>query len=88
MTYPDKTVYPFATRNIKEYFNIMDIYLDTTLYPSIDKFAFLQEGWRYDLKNINDKIKIKGIVYNEMKGVYSDPTSQAWNMLFKNLMPD
>ena len=88
MTYPDKTVYPFATRNIKEYFNIMDIYLDTTLYPSIDKLAFLQEGWRYHLKNINDKIKIKGIVYNEMKGVYSDPTTQTWNMLFKNLMPD
>ncbi|MAJ43851.1 MAG: peptidase M16 [Candidatus Marinimicrobia bacterium] len=88
MTFPDMTMYPFATRNLKEYFNIMDIYLDTTFYPKIDEFAFLQEGWRYHIENFKDEIKIKGVVYNEMKGVYSNPTSQAWYTLFEHLMPE
>lgn len=88
MTGPDTTFYPFATRNLMEYFNIMDVYLDTTLYPRLDKNAFMQEGWRHELKEKNADIELKGVVYNEMKGVYSNPLSQTWYNLFEQLMPE
>lgn len=88
MTGPDTTLYPFATRNEKEYFNIMDVYMDTTFNPELNEFSFMQEGWRHHLENENDPIEIKGVVYNEMKGAYSNPTSQAWYTLFEHLMPN
>ena len=82
MTGPDTTYYPFATRNEKEYFNIMDIYMDTIFHPQLQEFAFMQEGWRYHLEKPENEIELKGIVYNEMKGVYSNPTNHAWYILF------
>ncbi|MBC8198230.1 MAG: insulinase family protein [Candidatus Marinimicrobia bacterium] len=88
MTGPDTTYYPFATRNEKEYFNIMDVYMDTIFHPKLEEFAFMQEGWRHHLENPNDQIEIKGVVYNEMKGALSNPTTQIWYTLFKHLMPN
>ncbi len=87
MTASDMTLYPFASRNEKEYFNLMDVYLDVTLYPLLDEHSFLQEGWRLELLSPDEFPKYKGIVYNEMKGVYSNPLYHVRNAVFKSLMP-
>ena len=75
MTYPDKTMYPVASRNDKDFRNLMDVYLDAVFYPLIyeNKFTLRQEGWHYNLADVNDELSYNGVVYNEMKGVYSSP---------------
>ena len=35
MTYPDKTVYPVASCNDKDFKNLVHVYLDAVLYPNI-----------------------------------------------------
>jgi len=87
MTSSDRTVYPFATRNEKEYFNLMDIYLDVTLNPLLDKNTFLQEGWHYELQGPKDELKFVGVVYNEMKGAYSDPFRLIYMAAYNALLP-
>ena len=73
MTYPDKTVYPVASCNDKDFANLMDVYLDAVFHPNIyrEEKIFKQEGWHYELEDATDELKINGVVYNEMKGVYS-----------------
>lgn len=75
MTYPDKTIYPIASRNIKDFYNLMDVYLDAVLYPRITEEIFMQEGWHYELNSPDEPITYKGVVLNEMKGVFSSPES-------------
>jgi Zn-dependent M16 (insulinase) family peptidase len=71
MTYPDRTVYPFATMDRKDFFNLLDVYLDSTFFPNLDPLDFLQEGWRLTIDG--DKLKYQGVVFNEMKGAFADP---------------
>ncbi|ROZ78133.1 insulinase family protein [Ramlibacter sp. WS9] len=71
MTYSDRTVYPFASTDEKDFFNLLDVYLDATFFPELDPLGFLQEGWRYTLDN--GQLGLQGVVFNEMKGVYNDP---------------
>ena len=73
MTYPDKTVYPVASYNEKDFKNLMHIYMDAVFNPNIyteDKI-FKQEGWHYELNDKDADLEINGVVYNVMKGVYS-----------------
>ena len=90
MTYPDKTVYPVASRNDKDFRNLMDVYLDAVFYPLIyeNPFTLKQEGWHYELENADAPLQYNGVVYNEMKGVYSSP--DAWLEYYgkKLLFPD
>ncbi len=75
MTYPDKTVYPCASMNEKDFFNIASVYCDAAFRPNISEMHFKQEGHHFDFKepgNTGSELLIKGIVYNEMKGAYSD----------------
>ena len=88
MTYSDKTIYPFSTRNEKEYFNLMDVYLDLTLNPILDEDTFLQEGWHYHLTAKDEALKYNGIVLNEMKGAYSDPIRKMWEKISYYLLPE
>ena len=90
MTYPDKTVYPVASRNDKDFHNLMDVYLDAVFYPLIyeNKFTLKQEGWHYELENADDPLQYNGVVYNEMKGVYSSPDSYLEYYGKKILFPD
>lgn len=90
MTYPDKTVYPIASTNDKDFMNLMDVYLDAVFYPSIydHEEIFKQEGWHYDIKSPEDAITYNGVVYNEMKGVYSSPEEVLHNDLMQQLYPD
>lgn len=87
-TAADRTSYPFATRNEKEYFNTMDIYLNTTLFPTLSKEAFMQEAWRHHLTDIKEDIEYKGIVFNEMKGYYSDTGGRMYSKVWEVLMPE
>ena len=73
MTYPDKTVYPVASCNDKDFQNLMHVYLDAVFYPNIYKNEkiFRQEGWHYEMESMEDELTINGVVYNEMKGAFS-----------------
>lgn len=77
MTYPDKTVYPVASCNEKDFQNLMDVYMDAVLHPNIyrEEKIFRQEGWHYELEAANQPLTYNGVVYNEMKGAYSAPES-------------
>ncbi|MBM9536691.1 insulinase family protein [Desulfobulbus alkaliphilus] len=88
MTGSDTTWYPFATRNLKEYFNIMDVYCDVTFHPLLLQSTFEQEGWHYHLENIDDPVQYTGVVFNEMKGAYSDPIRALFHHTFRGLMPN
>ena len=74
MTFSDKTIYPVSSRNPKDFMNLCDVYLDAVFFPKMyeEKKIFQQEGWHYEFKDNKDLI-YNGVVYNEMKGVYSDP---------------
>ncbi|WP_035247557.1 insulinase family protein [Desulfogranum mediterraneum] len=88
MTGADTTWYPFATRNRKEYFNIMDVYCDVTLNPLLQQTTFEQEGWHVHLENMDDQLVYSGVVLNEMRGAYADPIRSLFHLTFKALIPD
>jgi Zn-dependent M16 (insulinase) family peptidase len=88
LTYPDKTVYPVSSQVEKDFYNLVDVYCDAVLNPLLTENTFYQEGWHYDLENPKDTIGIKGIVYNEMKGVFSDFSSHVGRGTIANLFPD
>ena len=90
MTYPDKTMYPVASKNDKDFHNLMDVYLDAVFYPRVatDKEIVMQEGWHYELDNADDELTYTGVVYNEMKGVYSSPDSILETHMMADLFPD
>ena len=69
MTYPDKTVYPVASCNMADFKNIMDVYMDAVFYPAMYEHdeIFKQEGWHYELEDIDGELAYNGVVFNEMK---------------------
>ena len=90
MTYPDKTVYPVASCNDKDFQNLMHVYMDAVFYPNIyqhDK-TFRQEGWSYKLDNPKGELTISGVVYNEMKGAFSSPEGVLDRVVLNSLFPD
>ena len=90
MTYPDKTMYPVASRNDKDFQNLMDVYLDAVFYPSMreNKQVLMQEGWHYEIENAAEPLKYSGVVYNEMKGATSSPDDMLENYIMHALYPD
>ncbi|MBP2033173.1 Zn-dependent M16 (insulinase) family peptidase [Clostridium algifaecis] len=88
-TFPDKTMYPVASVNDKDFTNLMDVYLDAVFYPNIYKYPeiMMQEGWHYELDNKDDDITYKGVVYNEMKGAFSSPESILFRKISESLYP-
>ncbi len=90
MTGSDITIYPVASINDKDYFNLMHVYLDAVFYPRIydDPRILQQEGWHYELLSKDSDIVYKGVVYNEMKGAFSSPTRELSYQVYKHLFPD
>lgn len=90
MTYPDKTVYPIASYNDKDFKNLMDVYMDAVFHPNIlhCQEIFKQEGWHYELEDKDAPLMINGVVYNEMKGAYSSPDEMLQQCLYRSLYPD
>lgn len=89
-TFPDKTMYPCASTNTKDFKNLMDIYLDAVFFPKMYtcKNVFLQEGWHYEVFNKDDEIKYNGVVYNEMKGALSNKDEVLSEAVLNNLFPN
>ena len=90
MTYPDKTCYPVASCNDRDFQNLMHVYLDAVFYPNIYKKEeiFRQEGWNYHLENKEGPLKCNGVVYNEMKGAFSSPDDVLEREIMNSLFPD
>ena len=85
MTFPDKTVYPFATPNETDFRNLMDVYLNAVFCPlaMVDRAVFEQEGWHRDADGT-----VSGVVYNEMQGALATPDAQLQNALERAMFPD
>lgn len=90
MTYPDKTVYPVASTNEKDFHNLMDVYLDSVFHPNVyqREEIFCQEGVTYSLESKDSELKYNGVVYNEMKGAFSSPDDVIDRMITESLYPD
>ncbi|XP_076671860.1 presequence protease, mitochondrial [Andrena cerasifolii] len=90
MTGPDYTIYPFSTQNIKDYQNLQSVYLDSVFAPNLRKLDFRQEGWRLEHEDVNDKnspIVFKGVVFNEMKGVFNENQAILAEKLLNSILP-
>ena len=90
MTYPDRTVYPVASRNDADFANLMDLYLDSVFFPRAveDPLIFRQEGWRHEIFSKEEDIRLQGVVYNEMKGAMSSSEDQVSDQVNRGLYPD
>ena len=90
MTYSDKTVYPVASCNDKDFQNLMHVYLDAVFYPNIykEEKIFQQEGWHYEMESVEDPLTLNGVVYNEMKGAFSSPDDVHDREVLNSLYPD
>ncbi|MCO5572009.1 hypothetical protein L7F22_025760 [Adiantum nelumboides] len=89
-TYPDRTCYPVASTNTKDFYNLVDVYLDAVFFPKCvsDKQIFQQEGWHHELNDPSEEVTFKGVVFNEMKGVYSQPDNLLGRVSQQALFPD
>lgn len=89
-TSKDYTMYPVASMNSKDYFNLMHVYLDAVFNPLIyrDRRIFMQEGWHLELMGKEEPVTYTGVVYNEMLGSFSNPLREMWYQVFRHLFPD
>lgn len=87
-TYPDKTCYPVASANLKDFYNLTDVYLDAVFFPRITRDIFRQEGWHLEPGDTPGTLQYKGVVYNEMKGAFSSPESVLSRYSLHSLFPD
>ncbi len=89
MTFPDKTIYPVASCNEKDFQNLMDVYMDAVFHPNIyqEEKIFRQEGWHYEMESMEDELTINGVVYNEMKGAFSSPDDVLEREIMNSLYP-
>lgn len=90
MTGSDYTIYPFSSQNPTDFRNLMSVYLDAVFKPNLSETDFMQEGWRLEHSDLNDKdspIEFKGVVFNEMKGVFADSQNIFAQKLQNGLLP-
>lgn len=87
-TFPDKTCYPVASANLRDFYNLIDVYMDAVFHPRISEDIFRQEGWHVEAESADGPWTYKGVVYNEMKGVYSSPDSVLAEQSQQALFPD
>ncbi|HFD92274.1 MAG TPA: peptidase M16 [Gammaproteobacteria bacterium] len=89
-TSSDWTAYPFASKNRKDFNNLMDVYLDAVFFARLEELDFAQEGHRVEFETPSDpdsRLVFKGVVFNEMKGAMSSPVTQLWQYLSSHLFP-
>ncbi|MCK5883950.1 MAG: insulinase family protein [Bacteriovoracaceae bacterium] len=89
-TSSDWTMYPYASQNEKDFYNLMEVYLDASFFPNLSEIDFKQEGHRFEFEKMDDadsKLKITGVVYNEMKGAMSQPASVMHRRLGQAMFP-
>jgi len=88
MTFDDMTVYPVASTNLQDFYNLVDVYLDAVFYPLIAEKTFQQEGWHYEVEAVDAPLIFKGVVFNEMKAAYSMPERVLGERTRQLLLPD
>lgn len=90
MTFSDKTIYPVASTNQKDFRHLMGVYLDAVFQPLFieDPQILAQEGWHYHLEDPEDDLIYKGVVYNEMKGAFGSPERQLYQQISAQLYPN
>jgi presequence protease len=88
MTFPDKTLYPVASVNLQDFYNLVDVYLDAVFHPRLTPEILQQEGWHYELEAPGAPLIYKGVVFNEMKGGYSSPDDRVRRLSQQSLYPD
>ncbi len=91
LTGSDFTCYPAASQVKKDFYNLLDVYLDAVFNPLLNRFSFLQEGCRLEFEKPSDPtspLVYKGIVFNEMKGSLSSQESRLWQYIHTFLTPD
>ncbi|HRQ23441.1 MAG TPA: insulinase family protein, partial [Anaerolineales bacterium] len=86
-TFPDKTCYPVASQNDKDFYNLIDVYMDAVLHPRITEQTLMQEGWHYEIDDPSAPLTYKGVVFNEMKGAYSSPENLLYKVTIESLFP-
>ena len=86
ITFSDKTVYPVASTNTKDFYNLIDVYLDAVFHPRITPEVLQQEGWRYEL-NEDGSLGYRGVVFNEMKGANASPDRVLYVAVQRSLFP-
>ena len=88
LTFPDKTCYPVASCNLQDFYILIDVYLDAVFHPRIDENVLRQEGWHIETDSPDGVWQFKGVVFNEMKGVYSSPDSVLMEECQHAVFPD
>lgn len=86
VTYPDKTGYYFCSSFSKDYFNLLDIYLDFIFFPKLQEKTLKKEG--HFFKKIGDKYEFNGIVFNEMKNSLLSLSSRQYRQTLFHVFPD
>ena len=89
-TSADWTMYPFSTRNAKDFTNLLEVYLDATFFPRLSEDSFMQEGIRYEFEDPSDPssgLRYKGVVFNEMKGALASPQAAVQTIVGRALFP-
>lgn len=91
LTGQDFTCYPASSQVEKDFYNLLEVYLDAVFHPLLKKTSFLQEGHRLEFSepmNPDAPLQIQGVVYNEMKGAMSSADARLWEAVSKHLIPD
>lgn len=91
MTGSDFTMYPFSSQNLTDFRNLQKIYLDAVLKPQLKELDFMEEGWRLENTDMNDvksPLFLTGVVYNEMKGAFSENERILGQKLQNLMLPD
>lgn len=89
-TSSDWTAYPFASQNVKDFNNLLNVYLDAVFFPKLEALDFAQEGHRVEFETQDDQnapLLYKGVVFNEMKGALSSPVQRLWQTIHRHLFP-
>ncbi|HEY8633555.1 MAG TPA: insulinase family protein [Candidatus Dormibacteraeota bacterium] len=89
-TSADWTMYPFSSRNAKDYLNLLEVYLDATFFPRLSEDSFKQEGIRFEFEDPADPtsgLRYKGVVFNEMKGALASPQAAVQRLVGRALFP-
>ena len=84
----DFTCYPASSQIEKDFYNLLNVYLDAAFHPQLKKISFLQEGWRYEFADADDSsspLEYQGVVFNEMKGAFASPSTRLWDALMEKL---
>lgn len=91
LTGSDFTCYPASSQVPKDFYNLLEVYLDAVFHPNLNELSFLQEGHRLEFTIPDDPtspLEYKGIVFNEMKGALASSSSRLSEVLNSALFPD